>query len=239
MSEVRVSAKQLGSLALPDFCARCFWIDSKFPELSKALFPGIFSSIDKYTKLIVKWWFDQHGSPPDWLSGFGKIKEYRDGPHYSSFQVYDKQTSVLLTGNPDGLLVLADDSYVIVDYKTARKTETQDELFPMYEVQLNAYAYIGERCGISPVSALSLIYMEPVTEGRTAITSRHVTPKGFLMGFSATAVSVPLNTRQIPKLLREVHKLSVMKYPPKAQAGCERCASLIELMKTLRTRSLS
>jgi ATP-dependent exoDNAse (exonuclease V) beta subunit len=44
---------------------------------------------------------------------------------------------------PDDVFELEDSTYHIVDYKTARLTETQDELFPKYEVQINAYAYIG------------------------------------------------------------------------------------------------
>ena len=63
---------------------------------------------------------------------------------------------------------MQDGSHLIVDYKTAKFTAHQDELFPMYEVQLNAYAVIGEQKGIAPVSGLALVYTEPVTDDATA-----------------------------------------------------------------------
>jgi len=55
MAEVlRISDKNLGALALPDFCPRCFWIKMKTGnKLPFQIFPGIFSSIDAYTKHVV------------------------------------------------------------------------------------------------------------------------------------------------------------------------------------------
>ena len=38
----------------------------------------------------------------------------------------------------------------------------------MYEVQLNAYAVIGEQKGFAPVSGLALVYTEPVTDDVTS-----------------------------------------------------------------------
>jgi hypothetical protein len=42
-----------------------------------AIFPGIFSSIDAYTKHVVQHYFDTHGRPPPWLVGLGPIAGYR------------------------------------------------------------------------------------------------------------------------------------------------------------------
>jgi hypothetical protein len=45
--QIRISGKDLGALALPDFCPRCFWIRRHAPQgLPFQVFPGIFSSID-------------------------------------------------------------------------------------------------------------------------------------------------------------------------------------------------
>ena len=39
----RISGKDLGQLALPSFCPRCFWIGRKAPMgLPYQMFPGIF-----------------------------------------------------------------------------------------------------------------------------------------------------------------------------------------------------
>jgi len=53
MPQFRISAKTLGELALPDFCPRCFWLKLHAKHLPLQIFPGIFSSIDAYTKRVV------------------------------------------------------------------------------------------------------------------------------------------------------------------------------------------
>ena len=73
---------------------------------------------------------------------------YINPPHYTKFSILDRESNVILRGTPDGILVMQDGSHLIVDYKTAKFTAHQDELFPMYEVQLNAYAVIGEQRGV-------------------------------------------------------------------------------------------
>jgi len=50
MTQLRISAKNLGELARPEFCPRCFWLRAHAKRLPFQIFPGIFSSIDAYTK---------------------------------------------------------------------------------------------------------------------------------------------------------------------------------------------
>jgi len=51
MENLKISAKNLGATALEDFCPRCYWIKLKMGNrLPFQSFPGIFSSIDSYTK---------------------------------------------------------------------------------------------------------------------------------------------------------------------------------------------
>src|SRR5512147_1225807 len=103
-SYIRISAKNLGALALPSFCPRCFWIQMHAEGgLPYQIFLGIFSSIDFYGNKLAHGWFARHGSAPPWLASLGNIKGYRPPPHYSKFQVLDPEASVLLTGTPDGV----------------------------------------------------------------------------------------------------------------------------------------
>jgi hypothetical protein len=198
------------------------------------IFPGIFSSIDSYGKRLVHGWFDRHGGPPPWLIGLGSIKGYRNPPHFSKFYVVDPETSVLLRGTPDGILVLTDDSNLIIDYKTARFTRQQDELYPMYEAQLNAYAHIGERCGLSPISSLALVYTEPAT-GLEAVEDDHsVTTDGFLMSFSARILPVPLKPDLVTELLRKAKGISELNHPPMGLEGCKDCSRLDGLLSVAR-----
>lgn len=230
-SQLRISAKTLGAVALPGFCPRCFWLERHAEGFPFQIFPGIFSSIDSYGKKIVHGWFDRHGEPPPWLAGLGEIKGYVPPPHFSKFNVVHPETSIRLTGTPDGIFRLADGSHLIVDYKTAKFTPTQDALFPMYETQLNAYAYIGERCGLAPVSGLALVYTEPVTDDRTARQDTKVTREGFLMGFSAHIERVRISPPLVPRLLRKVRQVYDLPQPPKPTPGCGDCKLLDGLLK--------
>jgi hypothetical protein len=139
MSQIRISAKDLGVLALPNFCPRCFWIRMHCAnKLPFQIFPGIFSSIDSYTKKVTNVHFDRYSRLPAWLEGLAELGKPVKVPHYSKFGVLDEEADVLLRGTPDEILQKDDGSHIIVDYKTARFTRTQDSLLPLYEVQLNA-----------------------------------------------------------------------------------------------------
>lgn len=201
-NQIRISAKNLGELALPNFCPRCFWLKLRLSNrLPFQIFPGIFSSIDAYTKNIIHSWFDVYKSSPTWLSGLGVVTRYKEPPHFSKFNILDRETNVLFTGSPDGVFVRPDNSHIIVDYKTAKYTGTQDGLFPMYEVQLNGYALIGEQRGLKPVSDLALIYMEPVTNCSSEANCSNHRDNGFIMGFSAYVHKVGLNVGMLQPLL--------------------------------------
>ncbi len=227
---LRISAKTLGALAMPDFCPRCFWVHVHVRKLPYQVFPGIFNSIDSYGKKLVHGWFDRHNAPPPWLSSLGEIRGYETPPVAAKFNVLDAKTNILLTGAPDGILVCADRSRLIIDYKTAKFTSTQDELFPLYEAQLNAYAHIGERTWREPVSGLALVYTEPVTDEATAHDDTNMTPKGFRMPFSAYILRVERKPKLVPSLLRKVREIVDLKSPPQSATGCEDCRLLANLL---------
>jgi hypothetical protein len=227
MSEpITISAKNLGALAMPGFCPRCFWIQMHAEGAPYQIFPGIFSSIDAYSKKVVHGWFDRHHSAPPWLGPLGAIKGYVNPPHYSKFSIVDLTTNVRLRGTPDGIFAMQDGSHVIVDYKTAKFTPHQDELFPMYDIQLNAYAVIGERKGLAPVSGLALVYTEPVTDEATASKDANLTGVGFRMEFGAHIEPVALAPRKIPPLLARVREIYELKKPPAPRDGCSDCSLL-------------
>jgi hypothetical protein len=226
----RISAKNLGAAALPSFCPRCFWIQMHAEGLPYQILPGIFSSIDSYGKRLVHAWFDRHQSAPLWLAGLGDIKGYRHPPHFSKFSTLDRETGIVLRGTPDGILVRRDDSHVIVDYKTAKFTAHQDELFPMYDAQLNAYAFVGEQCGFSPVSGLALVYTEPVTDNAAAAKDGNLTEAGFVMEFSTHVLPVDLAPKRISKLLAKVRAIYDRSHPPESREKCEDCALLKNLI---------
>ena len=231
---ISISAKNLGKVAMPGFCPRCFWIEMRAEGIPYQIFPGIFSSIDSYGKRLVHGWFDRHQSAPPWLAGLGKIAGYVNPPHYSKFSLLDPKCNVLLRGTPDGILVLEDGSHVIIDYKTAKFTTYQDALFPMYEVQLNAYAMIGEQRGLAPVSGLALVYTEPVTRDDIAQRDSSHTDSGFVMEFTAHIKPVKLKPGMISPLLSEVRRIYDLRSPPESPEDCKDCRLLQGLIDLQR-----
>ena len=228
---VVISAKTLGQLALPGYCPRCFWLAMKADRLPFQIFPGIFSAIDSYTKNVVHGWFDRNGKPPSWLEPLGPIQTYREPPHYSKFSVLDEENAIVLRGTPDGIFLMQDGSYAIVDYKTARFTAYQDDLFPMYEAQLNAYAFIGEHLDVKPVSKLALVYTEPVTGNLATSDDANLTPDGFRMGFRARILEVEIKPGLVTTLLKTAAGVLNSPSPPAGVDGCKDCAAVAGLVR--------
>lgn len=230
-----ISATELGTYARSRFCSRCAWIRLHIKQLPYQSFPGIFSSIDRYNKLIVHNYFDREGHAPTWLDELGESGGYIDPPHWSKFKTLDEETGITLRGEADGIFKLADNSYVIVDYKTSRYNPDQPGMFSNYEVQLNAYALIAEQLGLSPVSKLALIYMEPATDKETASEPELVDNRGFVMGFHARVVEVELRQAGLlPPLLRKARSIWDMDTPPKGATGCKDCLAIDGLLTRLR-----
>src|SRR5689334_9277952 len=143
-ARIQISGKTLGCLALPTFCPRCFWIQLKCSEhLPFQIFPGIFSSIDSYSKKITAAHFHNHHRLPEWFDVLGDLGTPVRVPGWSKFNTLDETTNIILSGVPDEILRHPKHGIWIGDYKTARATTVQEGLAPMYAVQLNAYALIA------------------------------------------------------------------------------------------------
>jgi PD-(D/E)XK nuclease superfamily protein len=217
---------------MPDFCPRCFWIQSHAESLPFQIpFPGIFNTIDAYEKALIDGWFAHHGSAPAWLASLGRIKRSIKPPHYKNFNFRDEAASIVLRGTPDGILEMEGGSFTIFDLKTARFTAAQDHLFPMYEVQLNAYAFIGERCGLNPVSKLALVYLEPVADETAALEESNMTLEGVRLSFRANIRAVEIQPRLVRTLLQEASKILSLSSPPLGREGCEDCLATEELAR--------
>jgi len=236
MEPLALSARTLGELELNDYCPRCWWLSLhlKGNLPFQMPMPGIFGSIAAYTPNVIRSYFDEQNRLPNWYPRIGRVKGYVDGKalHWRRFTVKDKKTGIELRGSPDDVFRLADGSYHIVDYKTARLTAKQDELGPLYEVQLNVYAYICEELGsYSPISGLSLIYMEPRTGLGAESAAEAVLGDGFALHFSATQKTVPLEPgKRIPRLLRRARAIYDQQRAPKGRTGCEDCDSFARIL---------
>jgi hypothetical protein len=258
MKTLNISPRTLAAVALDSACPRCAWLtlhfDGKLPYAP--IMPGIFSSIDSFTKKAVRNHFDLYRRLPDWFPDVGNVADLAPNRdlQWRRFFREDPETRVRLQGVPDDILRMADGSTHVVDYKTARLTEAQDDLMPVYEVQLNGYAYIAEATGYGPVAHLSLIYFEPQTDpvpedfpapmptpvphgGLTLVPSPGAAPRdqgSAWLEFRARRKEVALQGSQgIRDLLARARALADRADPPPASADCENCRRLDEVWKLL------
>ena len=232
---VSISATDLGYYASSRFCPCCAWVKFHVKNLPFQSFPGIFSTIDRYNKLVVRKYFNRENALPSWLGKLGPVQSCIDPPHWSKFQVLDSASGVTLRGEADGIFRMADDSYTIVDYKTSKFSNAQRAMMRSYETQLNAYAYIGERLNVSPVGKLALVYMEPLTGEEAVVDPKMVDAKGFSMCFEAMVVEVELKPEKlIPPLLARVQEVAGIEAAPAGHPGCKDCEALDGLIDTLR-----
>lgn len=204
-----ISAKDLGKLNMPDFCPCCFWLERHIDK-PPAIFPGIFSTIDAITKRSTGRSFSERGKIPDWLS-IPDLVEVEEGDIY--FKLPVDYGSWTLIGKPDDIFRTKDNTYHIVDYKTAKFTPRQDELFPLYEVQLNCYAYLAQKYGFKPVSKLSLVYCQPNEDLDN--------DEDFKLGFKSYPIGVALNLNIVPELLLKAREILNQSEPPQARHNCK------------------
>lgn len=224
MSLLKISSKNLAMLAMPDYCPRCAWLKMRMEfKTPFAIFPGIFSSIDSYSKKItahhhtrkqvIPSWFN------DWCQGGVPIKV----PHHTKFFKLDAATGITLSGGPDEIFQLKKGIF-IWDYKTSRYTENAETLAPLYRAQLNGYADIAEALGMGSVVGLGLVYYEPMTDIVPEVIDEVLLTQGFNMQFRAKLVPVSRDTGLVPSLLCSAKKLMETPFAKLERAAdCKDC----------------
>ena len=103
---------------------------------------------------------------------------------------------------------------------------------PVYQIQLNGYAYIAEKLGYKPVKDLFLVYFEPpYKEVYEQISDGHTNGVGFEMPFKPVIHKIKKDINEVERLLE---KAAVQIYDlvkaPKGIAGCKGCNSLVNLI---------
>jgi hypothetical protein len=196
-----------------------------------AIMPGIFSSIDGFSKRAILASYETNGHFPPWIAGKWADVRPLKSPHHSTFRLTDPETGIVLTGVPDLILGLPRRGLAILDLKTARFSDHQDFLLPMYQVQLVGYALIAEGLGMGHVEALGLVYGEPPANDANKGLDALVSDVGFSMPFKATAEPIELNRALIPPLLRRAKEILEMENPPHGQDGCGDCKMVEEMAR--------
>jgi len=120
-----LSVKTLGELMLKDFCPRCFWFKYHYPLKERhphhIPFPRIFNDIDSYIKNVIRTAFNN----PDLILWFKDFKEAHNIVDMKKNMKYKITLgTITLSGIPDLIFILKNNNVFIVDFKTAKFTET-------------------------------------------------------------------------------------------------------------------
>lgn len=229
MEQIKISAKNLGAVGLKAFCPRCFCLQQHIKKTPWSIFPGIFSSIDSYTKKCVHSLIDRGDQNNSYLAAMGDIKCYHKAPHWSKFTKEYPEYGITLSGGMDDIFELTDGTFIVPDYKTARYTDNADALLPMYQIQLNAYKEIAE-AGIFPnVSALYLVYFEPLTDEENAKTGSSLS--GMAMNFIVNIKPIEINKPQLESALKTTREIYDLQVAPEGRIGCKDCEAITELIR--------
>jgi len=204
--------------------------------------PGIVSQADTYIKRVVNTHLQRNGSLPPWLisalngsfSGL-KFQSVRYvNPAKWQIRLFD--APCVLAGEADAIWEFPDGCWFIADYKMASLTQTQERLLPLYQAQLNAYAYLAQRLQEKTVVGLALIYFEPEHNAQTiADPALLLRTKGQLMlGFKCTVVPVNLQSSDwLENLCLQVFSILSSATPPTGKQGCQGCQVLEGWLKSI------
>ena len=193
-------------------------------DLPYQSFPGIFSAIDTFTKKVITSQFNQHGCLPPWMEEIGDVTRCINPPGWRKFYREDEHSGVTVRGEADAIFQLAGDSYLIADYKTSRYNPERFYALRSYEIQLNAYAWIAESAGFSPVNRLALVFMEPISDIKHAKSPNSIVGGGIQLRFNARIVPVKRRPESIiPPILEKVRSVADMSMPPAPRSGCRDC----------------
>jgi len=243
-NKITLSPSEVGKPLLEDFCPRCFWFTKKFPIKDKHPFSspmaGILSITDKYVKDVVKWHLQKLNQLPTWILNqlqnfyshldFENIRLIRP----TSWRVSLFDGACLLSGQADKIIEFSDGSLFIIDYKTAALTDYQTKLRPLYEAQLNAYAYLANKKLGKPVLGLALVYLDPEYKNLNDEVMLHRTKEQFLFGFNPTVVPVKLMDNEwIENLCQTLFEILSLDSPPEGRSNCEGCNTLKDWLRNV------
>jgi len=244
VSQISLTPRDLGPILFEDFCPRCFWFTKKFPLEDKHPFsspmPGIVSIADYYIKRVVTWHIQKFTFLPSWILNqlntfylhldFQSAKQIKPG----NWKVSLFDNNCILTGRADEVLEFSDGSWFIMDYKTASLTEYQKKLLPLYEAQLNAYAYLAQKKFKKSITGLALVYFDPEYKNLKDEIILQRTKDHFFFGFKPTIIPVKLmDPEWVEDLCRNLFEILSSDKPPKGKANCPGCNLLYEWLNKI------
>lgn len=242
----KITARNLGNLALADPCLSCFWWLSNIRFHAPFDFgAAIFRDCQAMQEAVIGHFLDTDGSLPKEFAPFCDIKERMDvNKRYDHFG-YMHESGVWLYGEPDEVMRRKDNTGVIWDHKTAhpkvaveeadgtaaKGKKKEDRFRPMYDIQVSGYALIGEvGLNLGRFSAGALCYWDVQHKAVVADPESFIDDGMFYAAFAPVIYEVELDYSTIDDLLKEALKVWKSKVPPEGRKGCKDCRKLQALL---------
>lgn len=239
----KITAKNLGYLAIEDQCLADFWWLSHMrfrPALSN-FGAAIFNDCQSIQEAMLGYYLEKDGCLPKQFAPFCDIKERVNvNKHWAKFG-YLHKSGVWLYGSPDEVVRRADDRFAILDHKTAHPkhdmteqpaksgsvAKAKDRFAPMYEIQIAGYTLIGdEGLGLGRPSPGALLYWDMQNKAVIENPAKFIRDGMVWAAFSPVIFEVDIDYSRIDKLLKEALKIWKSKVPPEGRENCKECKKL-------------
>jgi len=193
-------------------CPRCFWraYVAGIPR-PRGIFPGLPGAIDR---LVQKETLKYAGKgKPHWLLPWENEGVIRPGTK----RLLIKTTNYTITGIYDDLVVMNDESVIIIDYKTAAQPHSEMNTARYYQLQLNMYALLCEANGLKPADTGYIVYTTPY------YLESQVGQDHFGIGFKVTHVPLKVSATRARATIAQAMGICMGDKAPLASSNCEYC----------------
>ena len=210
---LRFSPSQLN---LVNECPRCFWYAhvGGIPR-PRGIFPGIMGAIDRLIQGETAKFAGK--GKPKWLLPWTSEGVVRPG----SKRLMMKRGEYSVTGMYDELVIMDDESVVIVDYKTAASPHSEAATKKYYQLQLDMYALLCEANNLKPADVGYIAYTTP------DLLRRYV--QDFNLGhmidifFKVTHVPIKVSASRARETIAWALEICMKTEAPIATQECEWC----------------
>jgi len=188
----------------------------------------------------------QAGSLPSWLisalgTSFSNLDFHRVQPVTPKRWQVDFDEGFSLVGEPDAIWEFPNGRWFIADYKMASLSQAQERLLPLYQTQLNVYAYLAEKLRRRHIAGLALVYFEPESSDQ-ALADHDLfwrTQRQLILGFRCKVVPVEVKTADwLETLCERVFEILSSPNPPKGRQGCQGCQAMAEWLTRIQSHCL-
>lgn len=226
-TSISITPRNLGNIALPSFCPKCFKILYHIKFHAPFTFgASIFGDSQACQEAIIGHYLEENGCLPKQFAPFCDCTSRTEcSKHWSKFR-YQYKSGVELYGSPDEVLNRKNGTLCIVDHKTAHSKGDEDPLHELYATQVIGYGCIAEGLGLGKVTKAGLLYWEAQVPDVLQAPGDHFEDGKLWMPFKPSGLEVEVDYSRLDPLIKELKKIVNSTRLPEGREGCKDCKKL-------------